>query len=512
MKKQNSKIKKSLKKYATGTPVQNYIEDPYTELQQNQINLVKSQVEANSNPFINGLQALGNIGMQTGISMGGFGPSTVGKIGNKLLPILGNAQFAMGGNISNVPVEIEGKEVGETPNGSVFEAKGPSHEQGGIPISLPQATKMYSKRIKIDDVSMADRKKGRKKKEITLEKLLEKHNTDALIKNSLKRTKEVNKKEENIDLSIQGLIGKLMSNTNSNLVNTNEKQLQAGTDKYGIVDLYNTLKSSVNYNPILQEPNINPILNNQEESNSNSFVPQPFVLNREQMTKDYLKHMGERDKLTNNSFKNPFGNMTSGNMVGILGNLISTFGPKQNTMRNRAGDTPNINAYKNYGKKGLQTLDKSKEYIEQQRDENLKDLQLLTNTAIKRNRNSARGINTLRALDLASQQNANQQQSKIYNTFSQEMMNILNRQAQMENQQDQVVMRGEESRDLNDRKDRDNYYSQLAQDIASQGQGLQETGYDINKMKQANDITNLLKELSKYGLGFDKNLKLKKIK
>jgi len=83
------------------------------------------------------------------------------------------------------------------------------------------------------------------------------------------------------------------------------------------------------------------------------------------------------------------------------------------------------------------------------------------------------------------------------------MMSIMAQKAQMENQQDQVVMQGEQNRDLADRQDRDNFFTQMAQDIATKGQGLQETGYDINKIKERNVIDNLLKQLSKYGISVD---------
>ncbi len=116
------------------------------------------------------------------------------------------SMFANGGTVGNVPVEIESDEVGELPSGQLFEAQGPSHEQGGIQTSLPAGTEMYSKRIKVDGVTMADRKKKRKKQEVTLEKLIESNN-DLLTKNSLKRTKQVNQLEEEADTKIQDFVG-----------------------------------------------------------------------------------------------------------------------------------------------------------------------------------------------------------------------------------------------------------------------------------------------------------------
>ena len=99
-----------------------------------------------------GLQALSGIGMQEGVTMfdkaGGFG---------KLL-----GKKATGGRVSGIPVEVEGDEVGETPDGQLLDFNGPSHENGGIETTLPEGTEIYSKRIKIGGESMADRKEEEK--------------------------------------------------------------------------------------------------------------------------------------------------------------------------------------------------------------------------------------------------------------------------------------------------------------------------------------------------------------
>ena len=159
--------------------------------------------------------------------------------------------------------------------------------------------------------------------------------------------------------------------------------------------------------------------------------------------------------------------------------------------------------FKDYGKDGLKAIESEKQYIDDIRDEQLQDLELSRTGQIKRNRNSARGINTQRALDLATDSGINDTKANIYTQFANQMMSIMAQKAQMENQQDQVVMQGEQNRDLADRQDRDNFFTQMAQDIATKGQGLQETGYDINKIKERNVIDNLLKQLSKYGISVD---------
>lgn len=192
----------------------------------------------------------------------------------------------------------------------------------------------------------------------------------------------------------------------------------------------------------------------------------------------------------NNSIWNEMSNMdlgvTSGDMIGMIGQLYSTFKPMQNTLANRAGDTPNINAFKDYGKETLKKLDESKQFQNDQRDSALKDLELNRNATIKRGRNSARSVNTLRALDLAADMGVNQTKAAIYNNFAQAMQGIFGAEAAALSDRDAKVMSGEQARDLTDRQDRDNFYTQMGRDIANKGLGIQNIGKTVNDIKTRN--------------------------
>ena len=112
-------------------------------------------------------------------------------------------KFAFGGEAGKVPVEVEDDEVLETPDGSLAEVNGNTHEEGGEDMDVPQGTKIFSDRIKIDGKTMAERKTNREKTEARIKKLADKNPTDQLLKNSLKRTLEVNAMEEAEDMEIQ---------------------------------------------------------------------------------------------------------------------------------------------------------------------------------------------------------------------------------------------------------------------------------------------------------------------
>lgn len=504
-----------------GSPMD--VESPMQALFDMIRNSEESAIEAANDPSVAGLRMLGKTLKTTGASMAGQGLSQSGDmsgLGGFFQDNWGNiskgvSMFAYGGKVS----EIEGEEAVELPNGQVFEAQGPSHEQGGIDMMLPGGSEVFSKRIKVDGVSIADRKKKREKKEFTLEEILKTNETDSFVKNSLKRTKENNEKEETLDNNIQKVVGNILNPPT-------QKFAYGGPTPTGnpILDLLMQGMNGMQDNQyggwgdpvtgktgeieeVVLTPGIKPVKSK----------PAGLILNDPTIsapTIDSKTPSVAQEGFDWNSLLEGFDVGDLGNAIGMAGNLYSTFAPMQNTIKNRAGDTPNINAYKNFGQDGLAKLAESEKYIEQMKDEALSDLELNKAGTINRNNNSARGINTLRALNLATDSIFQNGKSDIFNNTAAQMMQLLGQEAQMENQQDQFVMRGEESRDLADRMDRDNYFSQMAEDIATKGRGIQQIGKDVNQVKQNDVMMNLINQLSQYGITVDKkgNLSYKKPK
>ena len=118
-----------------------------------------------------------------------------------------NKKYASGGR---VPIEAEGGEVMQYPNGQLMDIIGSSHEQGGVDINAPEGSTVYSKRIKIDGKSMADRKRTRDNREKRLDNLRKSRGYDAFLLNAINRTQETNAKQEQKDNFVQELIGSIM--------------------------------------------------------------------------------------------------------------------------------------------------------------------------------------------------------------------------------------------------------------------------------------------------------------
>lgn len=448
------------------------ITDPNETLAKNDI--MKARAMQNSSNWLTaGLDTLGGLGLEAGLG--------VLNTGLQELP-----KKAFGGK-TGTAVEVEGGEVGELPNGGLIGFEGPSHAGGGIDVNLPGGTEIFSDRIKIDGVSMADRKKKRGKKENTLEKLFGKNPTDALIKNALDRTRAVNQAEDSFDSNLQEGV--------NSLLNPDKLKFPTG----GIVPKTGGL-----------DPRINPLYFQGEEVMGDmgmmSLMPQDNLF-LSPGTSQPIQNATEDVETTNSKggVGSLFKNMalpTGGDVLGILGNLHQGFSGKTNTLANRAGDTPNINHFADFGKKGLETLDGAKNSLQEILSMNEKALTEAKLAAQKTNTRTARGINTQRALNLASEANTNRALESLYSNYAQQMLGLTGQQANLETQQDQMVMQGNSAADLANRQDRDAFFTQLGVDEKSIGQAISKLGGNLNQILGRGANSKMLNQLSDF---FDYN-------
>lgn len=399
------------KSYLTGSKVFSYKDDPSTELAQNQINLAKAKYEAETNPFLLGMSALGEITQQLGKSkmseeMEETGePNKLSEQVNFLTSVL---SFANGGVAPGVPIEVEGDEIIQQPGGAPIEMKGPSHEQGGIDIDVAEGTEIFSQRLRgRDGKTMAERKKIREKNISKYQKLLEKNPQDNTLRRTLEKIAQDNEKQEQEDLVTMEVA----------------RNIVQGKNKFGL------------------------------------------------------------------------GGYTTGDYASLAGTLIGGFGPYFNTLKNRSEDTPNVNAFKSYGQRALDTIQDGKEALVQQEKGALLDLDRGRATSIRQNRNSSRGINTQRAMNLATDMQTNIAKGDLQSKYAEILQGIFAQEAQFMNQQDTQVMTGEQAKDLANREDKDNYFSQLSSDIANIGTSLQQTGKNLNTKETDAMMEEIMKNL-----------------
>lgn len=538
--KQMQDMKNKKKKFAYGGSALN-IDSPSQDLAKMRRVTEEARYETMNDPTVAGLRGLGTTLMNTGFSMvsqgmagqgdmdgvGGFFQDNLGDIKNMSGLIGASSSFATGGTI---PANLEGGEVVETPAGEPFELSGPSHAEGGIDMNLPHGTDIYSKRIKVNGETMADRKNMRERQLDKFQKLFDKNPLDNTLKNTLSRVKANMQTLDDKDMMIQNILHKAHNSdirafggtldeedeSDDNYLYDDEDELYdesyidedediedayeeefavGGTipgyydegDDEDLINKYPTMSNRGMNNTYLDsQGDLTPL------TRPNSGIQPIDIPNRNPMINDTNSNRGS------SILGNIMGNMSLGDMIGMGGQLYGAFSGRANTLANRRGDTPNINPYRDYGAKGLELARQARQGLDYNRDQTLADLERSRNSMLGRARNSARGINTLRALNLVTDQSVNNSRAKVYSDYNSKLSNMLLGEANMQNQIDERRMSEEYTRDMNDRRDRDNFFSQIRQDNQSIAEGIQRFGKNLNTGKERDMTSQALSALSKY--------------
>jgi len=237
---------------------------------------------------------------------------------------------------------------------------------------------------------------------------------------------------------------------------------------------------------------------------SNKFMN--FLNNAVDQTGDFFSGLFDKDGKPKKDKGTKSGeglDYTRGDLMGMAGTLFGGLAPATTTMLNKMMTPKNQNFFREFGAEGLRAMQEAQALSGINRDKQLADIKLGEEASRQRGRNSARGVNTLRAMDIAADMGANQAQNQAYNAYAQQMMQLLGQKAQMENQQDQAVMTGEYQRDLADRQDVDQFYSNLAENFASQSELMQKQGRDMNQAQYNKMILEMSPMFSKYGIGVE---------
>lgn len=527
MKSNKSKNKKT--QYAFGGTAMN-IDSPSESLSEMRRATEDALMEAMYNPTSAGLKGIGSMMINTGFSMAGKGFSQGGDMsgasgfmqdnfGNisKLGQLgggLASSSFATGGT-AGTNINAEGQEIVESPNGVPLELVGPSHANGGIDLLVPPGTDVYSKRLKGDDGNTyANRKKSREKEIAKIQKLLDKTPNDKGLKNALARIKANNDMLDEKDVDQMNMVRSLTQPLPVQPAQgVGEKFALGGTTG---IDPNDPFYDGFDDDLINKYPGLTQSLFNLDTSftgktnpiegvtiQANKRGPMDTTLNGPIINTPSISgsvdtsrnpSLGSTPQSQQGSWTDFLPSMTLGDATGFAGNLISTFGPIQNTLRARRGDIPEQNFYKQFGQNALKTIRGQAGFLDDVRDQQLQSLELARQGTMNRNNGSARGLNTIRALNLAADAQINNTRADIQSQYAQQMMGIMGQEANQLNSMDQAVMRGEEGRSDREVKNRDNFFSNLAKDIATMGQGIATTGKNMNQIKERDTINDLMGE------------------
>jgi len=196
---------------------------------------------------------------------------------------------------------------------------------------------------------------------------------------------------------------------------------------------------------------------------------------------------------------------TTGDYIGMAGSLFSSIAPLVNTNSAARATKPNMNRYKGFGQRAIDSNDTAQGYVAGLKSDALSDIDTEGNSAIERNRNGASSINTSRALDIATTAGVNKAKTDINNSFAQQMIALLGQRGQLTNAQDTYEGYGQLEADQRNAQDVDNYYSNRATNIAGIGTNIEALGRNFNISHSNKVDANLLSQLSEYGLMIDEN-------
>jgi hypothetical protein len=464
---------------AKGINPNNYIVSPAEALNDYDIMMAKVEQEAMSNPWLPIVAAVGgaaqsfvgNAGMLTKKPDGG---STGGTDTEDTEDTAAN-----GMNNVQADVEVEGGEMYETPQGQVGEFKGPNHEQGGIPLEVvdnananPQQgtvqkeTKVYSDQLMVGNKTLAERKATRERQIANLEKIASNSLVDQAVKNATKRKMQGIEKEEAGDLAFQDQVNNMQQMADTMVA-------AFGTGMAGLQD--NPVGDSMQYalgtgeDGIIGEPEVdefgNPIIKPAEK---------PTAMGNMMRS---LPAMGDMTKL-------------AGNILGM------TSGIKTATEQ-RSSDVTKTNVYKNAGEESQRLLDNAKRGIEISKTQAIAKASANTRTGMKGGR-GARSFNAKQGMDWLYNTAFQQQVNEITANAAQQMSGIDVQKSGVAMNADQLSGQGEwQARMAND-ADKDAYFTALGLGRKDFATGLQQSGKDLNDMKENKIIENLMKGYGKW--------------
>lgn len=607
----------SVKRYANGTDAKgmdpnHYIISPAEALNDYNIMLAKAEAEANSNPWLP-IVAIAGQALQTGIGIAG--QASMKKATNRA-----NAKedinasndsgivAAMGNNNVQKDVEVEGGEMFETPQSQVGEFKGPSHEQGGIPLEVgkdvEKGTKVYSDRLKVGEKTLAERKATRERQIANLEKIASNNLADEAVKNAAKRKMQAIQKEEAADLQFQDQVNNIQA-----MADTMVQTFAYGTGKEGVQKMGNggivygkgydesmfkdffTKYNELNPGAVMDMKYIQGDLgiDSKTKGFGEVFGPTTFkatqdwlIANKNKKPDAYvngdLNEDGIQDTLANNpsinfdalknfgppqgindnaslSYGDPYakdgvnfemptetimtpvtayqqevgteetpatkkepsklakaleGNMPAvGDITKLIGNYLGMTAGIKTAAEQRSTDVTHRNVFANAGEESQRLLDNAKQGIETSKAQAIVKATTVGRGGKKGARGSARGVNTMRATDWLYDTALQEQIAQISANAAQQIAGIDTQKSSVAMNADQLKGQGEYQAAMANEAAKDAYYTALGLGRKDFATGMQQTGKDLNDMKENKIIEGLMKNYGTYFVGDRSGVKAK---
>lgn len=103
------------------------------------------------------------------------------KYGGKMPRLM---KYEFGGDNENPNAELEKQEVVQTPQGQIDNVNGPSHENGGVPVNIPEGTQILSDKLKMPGTKKTFAKLGKPLNTSKEEKVIDNPDSQSLAKST----------------------------------------------------------------------------------------------------------------------------------------------------------------------------------------------------------------------------------------------------------------------------------------------------------------------------------------
>lgn len=201
----------------------------------------------------------------------------------------------------------------------------------------------------------------------------------------------------------------------------------------------------------------------------------------------------------NQGFRRRNYEITPGDRLGM--SILQSAGKRMRdiTEQNRLATDPNINFYENIGQRAEDTLNAGLESIYAAKQQAGSRIGSDFKAALDTTRNASNSYANMAARANSLYRAKEDSMLKSDLTYDQTAIGQKNKLAEMQKYTDTMRARGDEQRDLRDREDIDNYYTQLGQNLASEiGEG-KEIAKLMNEQALAQTQANIVNSLNQYG-------------
>lgn len=196
-----------------------------------------------------------------------------------------------------------------------------------------------------------------------------------------------------------------------------------------------------------------------------------------------------------------------GDVAKLMGNYLSMTAGTKTAAEQRSTDVTHTNVFEKAGEKSQKLLDNAKKGIEISKAQGIVKASDVSRGGKRGARGSARGVNQMRAMDWLYDTALEGQIAEISANAANQISQIDIQKSGVAMNADQLKGQGEYQAAMANEAAKDAYYKALGLGRKDFATGMQQTGKDLNDMKQNKMVEKLMKKYGKY-VSLDGNMNL----